>query len=76
MIFIPAGEYQRGRTHSLPDDPLKWSPEVLKDDRPVRPVHIDAFYMDAHEVTNEQYAVFVRATKHRAPYHWPGGVIP
>lgn len=76
MVFIPAGEYQRGRTHALPDDDLQWYPEVMKDDRPVRAVYVDGFYMDAHEVTNAEYAKFVAATHHRAPYNWPEGKVP
>jgi formylglycine-generating enzyme required for sulfatase activity len=76
MVFVPGGEYQRGRTHTLPDDDLKWYPEVMKDDRPVRAIHVDPFYMDTHEVTNAEYARFVRATRHRAPYHWPDGRVP
>jgi formylglycine-generating enzyme required for sulfatase activity len=76
MVFIPGGEFQRGRTQKLPDDGLKWYPEVMKDDRPVKPITVDPFYMDEHEVTNERYAAFVQATKHRAPYNWPGGKVP
>ena len=76
MVFIPAGEFLRGRSHPLPDDPLKWFPTLLKDDRPARRVWVDAFYLDQHEVTNEEYARFVQATKHRAPYNWPQGRIP
>ncbi len=76
MVFIPGGEFQRGRSHALPDDDLKWFPTLMKDDRPVRPIHIDPFYLDEHEVTSEQYAEFVKATKHRPPYNWPQGKIP
>jgi formylglycine-generating enzyme required for sulfatase activity len=76
MVYIPGGEYQRGRTHKLPDDGLKWVPEVMQDDRPVRAIHVDSFYLDTHEVTNEQYAQFARATGHRVPYHWADGAIP
>jgi hypothetical protein len=36
MVFIPAGESLRGRSHALPD--LKWFPTLLKDDRPVRKI--------------------------------------
>lgn len=75
MVFIPGGQFQRGRTHKLPDDGLKWVPEVMKDDRPVRGIYVDPFYMDEHEVSNEQYAAFVKATRHRAPYNWPDGKI-
>lgn len=76
MVFIPGGEFQRGRSHSLPDDGLKWVPEVMKDDRPVRTIRVDPFYMDVHEVTNEEYARFVSAARHRPPYNWPGGKLP
>jgi iron(II)-dependent oxidoreductase len=76
MVFIPTGDYLRGRSHKLPDDGLKWVPELMKDDRPVRRIHVDAFYMDEHEVTNEQYAAFVNATHHRCPYNWPQGKYP
>ena len=73
MVFIPGGEYARGRTHALPDDNLKWYPTLLKDDRPVKRISVDPFYLDATEVTNEQYSKFVDATHHRAPVHWPKG---
>ncbi len=76
MVFIPGGEYLRGRSHKLPDDNLKWYPTLIKDDRPVRSIHVDPFYLDEHEVTNEQYAAFVKATKHRPPYNWAGGQLP
>jgi formylglycine-generating enzyme required for sulfatase activity len=76
MVFIPAGAFLRGRWHALPDDGLKWFPTLLKDDRPVKRIRIDAFYLDEHEVTNAEYARFVRATGHRAPYNWPEGRPP
>jgi iron(II)-dependent oxidoreductase len=76
MVFIPAGDFLRGRSHALPDDGLKWYPTLLKDDRPVRRLIIAAFYLDEHEVTNAQYSEFIRATGHRAPYNWPRGRLP
>jgi len=76
MVRIPAGSFERGRTHALPDDGLKWVPVLVMDDRPVRTIHLDAFDIDEHEVTNQDYAAFVKATGHRAPYNWPGGVVP
>jgi sulfatase modifying factor 1 len=75
MVFIPGGEFVRGRTHALPDDGLKWFPELLKDDQPAKPITIDPFYLDVHEVTNSEYARFVTATKHRPPYNWPEGKV-
>lgn len=76
MVFIPAGDFLRGRSHVLPDDDLKWFPELLKDDRPVRKTYVDAFYLDQYEVTNQQYAAFAKATSHRTPPNWIKGAVP
>jgi len=76
MVFIPAGDFLRGRTHALPDDGLKWYPTLLKDDRPLKRIYVGAFYLDEHEVTNAEYARFVHAARHRPPYNWPGGQRP
>lgn len=73
MVFIPGGEYTRGRTYKLPDDGAKWFPELLKDDGPAKMLKISPFYLDEKEATIAQYADFVTRTKHRPPYNWPGG---
>ena len=36
--------------------------ERMEDARPVHRVRVNGFYMDTTEVTNEQFAAFVRAT--------------
>lgn len=51
MVPIPPGEFQMGS-----DDP-----ETGTDEKPVHPVHIDAFSMDQYEVTNKQYKQFIVA---------------
>jgi sulfatase modifying factor 1 len=51
MVWIPAGEFWMGS-----DD------ESMRDARPVHRVKVDGFWMDRSEVTNEQFARFVRAT--------------
>lgn len=38
-----------------------------EDERPLRRIYLGGFAIDRHEVTNELYAQFVRATGHRAP---------
>jgi formylglycine-generating enzyme required for sulfatase activity len=73
MVFIPGGEFERGRSYKLPDDGLKWFPDLLKDDQPARTVKLSPFYLDAKETTIGEYAQFVVKRNHRAPYNWPAG---
>ena len=49
MFLIPAGKFQMG------------SNAGNFDEKPVHTVYVDAFYMDAYEVTNAQYKQFVDA---------------
>ena len=76
MVFIPGGEFARGRTYKWGDYDLKWSPAAHNDDTPVRTISVDPFYLDESEVTNSRYAAFAKATKNRLPYHWIKGEIP
>ncbi len=51
MVLIPEGEFEMGS-----DDP-----EARVNEQPIHTVHIDAFYMDTHEVTNLDFKRFVLA---------------
>ena len=51
MVLIPAGSFEMGS-----EDEEAWHNE-----QPVHTVHLDAFYMDAYEVTNAQFKAFVDA---------------
>lgn len=54
MVYIPAGEFiMGGRDEATKPDEL-----------PLHPVKISAFYMDATEVTNTDFANFVKKTKY------------
>ena len=54
MVLIPAGEFTMG-----------WDgPEARYDEQPAHRVHVDGFWIDVHEVTNAQFAEFVKATGH------------
>jgi formylglycine-generating enzyme required for sulfatase activity len=75
-VFIPGGEFSRGRTYDWSDTRLPWYPNPLKDDTPVRKIRVDPFYLDEAEVTNERYAAFVKATRRKPPYHWLKGALP
>src|SRR5947208_9342153 len=50
MRRVPAGTFAMGS----PDGPL--------DEEPVHQVSVDGFWIDATEVTNEQFEKFIRAT--------------
>jgi formylglycine-generating enzyme required for sulfatase activity/beta-lactamase class A len=76
MVLIPAGSFQMGRSKLTADDKTTMRPQVLLDDRPVHTVRLSAYYLDTHEVTQAQYAEFVKATKRATPYHWIGGAVP
>jgi sulfatase modifying factor 1 len=75
MVFVPGGEYLRGRSYEWEDYNLSYYPRPALDDRPVKLIHVDPFYMDQTEVTNERYAAFIKARRHRAPYHWVKGQV-
>ena len=49
MVLIPAGKFQMGSNDDDADN----------NEQPVRPVYVDAFYMDKTEVTNLQYKAFL-----------------
>ena len=76
MVFVPGGEYTRGRTFQDPDLEVSYYPNPLRDDLPARQIHVDPFYLDEAEVTNQRYAAFQKATGRRAPYHWIKGRMP
>ena len=48
MVLIPAGEFDMGSN-------VEWA----EDEKPVRTVYVDAFYMDETEVTNLQFREFL-----------------
>ena len=51
MVLIPEGEFQMGSNDGDADN----------DEQPVHTVHLDAFYIDANEVTNAEFKDFVLA---------------
>lgn len=55
MVTIPAGDFQMGGKSAQADP----------DELPRRDIHVDAFWMDATEVTNRQFAAFVEATGYK-----------
>ena len=76
MALIPAGAFLMGRTKTTSDDATGMRPKALRDDRPVREVFLDAYYLDAREVSERDYALFAAASERMPPRHWLGGKPP
>ena len=77
-VPIPAGEFWMGRTRLRLMDEIGWQVRERFDDRPVHRVRLDAFTIDAWEVTNGDYARFVAnpSSKVEPPFHWGGPAPP
>ncbi len=61
MVWVPGGEFSMGAQdpHDMRD---AVGMQATTDSRPVHRVFVDGFWMDQTEVTNEQFARFVKAT--------------
>ena len=59
MVLIPTGEFEMGSNDDNPNE------------KPIRSVYVDAFYMDKYEVTNADYAVFLN----KKGKHSEGGIV-
>jgi formylglycine-generating enzyme required for sulfatase activity len=60
MVWIPGGEFDMGS--EIASESLCAQPGTVGDAQPIVRVAVDGFWMDATEVTNEQFAAFVQAT--------------
>jgi len=60
MVWIPGGEFSMGAADSPGMDEVGMS--ATKDSRPIHRVYVDGFFMDKTDVTNAQFAKFVKAT--------------
>jgi len=76
MVLIPAGEFEMGTDPAEIPELVKWlknqgvsdaEASLFEDETPRHTVYVDAFYIDAYEVTNAQYKKFVQATGHKEP---------
>ena len=54
MVWIPGGVFVQG---AVPQDQM-----AMMHEKPAHKVYVDGFFMDMHEVTNDQYAKFVEET--------------
>jgi iron(II)-dependent oxidoreductase len=65
MVYVEKGSFMMGYNEGAPNE------------KPARQATITkSFYVDRYEVTNQQYANFVKATNRTAPKHWKDGAYP
>jgi formylglycine-generating enzyme required for sulfatase activity len=62
MVWIPGGEFSMGAADPLGNDNNAVGMQATDDSRPIHRAYVDGFWMDATEVTNQQFAAFVKAT--------------
>jgi len=60
MVWIPGGDFSMGAQD--PPDMNEVGMQAASDSRPIHRVYVDGFWMDKTDVTNEEFAQFVRAT--------------
>jgi formylglycine-generating enzyme len=60
MVWIPGGEFSMGANVPPPMSEVGMS--AAADSRPIHRVYVDGFYMDKTDVTNAQFAKFVKTT--------------
>lgn len=60
MVWIPGGEFSMGAEQA--SETMCGLPGVTRDSLPVHRVYVDGFWMDATEITNQQFEKFVKAT--------------
>jgi len=60
MVYIPGGEFSMGSLD--PTEMVCGGDQPMDDARPLHRVYLDGFFMDATEVTNQEFDRFVKAT--------------
>jgi formylglycine-generating enzyme required for sulfatase activity len=62
MVWLPGGEFSMGAADA--PDMNDVGMKATEDSRPVHRVYVDGFWMDKTDVTNQQFAAFVKATSY------------
>ena len=65
MALVPGGEYEMGDHHG----------DGYGDELPVHAVYIDPFWIDVHEVTNEEYCTYLNSAYAQGLIEMIGGVV-
>ncbi len=70
LVLIQGGSFQMGRT-DVPKNDLLWG-----DQYPAHTVPVNSFYINTTEVSNAEYAEFVKAEKYKIPSFWNNNKPP
>ncbi len=74
MVYIPAGEFAMGSddvdNNALAKEFGAKHVVFFENERPVRTIYLDGFFIDEFEVTNMEYKFFISKAKHEVPNHW------
>ena len=62
MVWIPGGEFSMGAGDPPDVDMNMVGMQATEDSRPIHRVYVDGFFRDKTDVTNAQFAAFVKAT--------------
>ena len=79
MVLIPEGPFIMGSNEvdtELRQEELGNKKPFFLDEHPERTLSIPAFLIDRFEVTNQDYARFVKARERRPPPYWGGEDFP
>ena len=60
MVWIPGGEFSMGAADSPSEGEVGM--QATRESRPIHRVYVDGFFMDQTDVTNAEFARFVKAT--------------
>ena len=73
MVLVPAGKFIRG-SNKVDDNGMQqqygFPTPLYLDERPMREIELDDFYIDTYEVTFAQYKDFILKTKRMMPFAW------
>ncbi len=79
QVYVPAGEFLMGSSSADVDavvqDRVGYSRDSFKNETPQHKVHLDAFWIDKYEVTNDMFARFVAETAYKTDAEKAGGGI-
>ncbi len=71
MVLLKGGSFLMGRDDADPNDNRIYASQF-----PAHIVPVDDLYLDRTEVTNAEYAEFVKAKHYDKPANWKGGELP